>query len=107
MTAGLDKGPQVSTFAAMSDKPIFYHKPGCPWCEDALEFFSSQGVELEIKDVLADMHQMRQLVALTGQSKCPSFRYHDFVVADFSVDEFKAKAARRPDVCKALGLKLN
>jgi hypothetical protein len=43
---------------------------------------------------------------LTGQSKCPSFRYKDFVVADFSVDEFKAKAAKRPDICGELGLKI-
>lgn len=90
----------------MSQRPILYHKHGCPWCEAALTFFAEQGVELDVRDVLADMHEMRQLVALTGQSKCPSFRYKDFVVADFSVDEFKAKAARRPDVCQELGLKI-
>ncbi|MFM7398613.1 MAG: glutaredoxin family protein [Verrucomicrobiota bacterium] len=90
----------------MNPKPILYHKHGCPWCDEAMAFFAAQGVELDVRDVLADMHEMRQLVALTGQSKCPSFRYKDFVVADFSVDEFKAKAVRRPDVCKELGLNL-
>ncbi len=87
-------------------KPVFYHKPGCPWCEDALKYFAEQGVELDVRDVLSSMHEMRQLVALTGQSKCPSFRYKDLVVADFSVDEFKAKASRRPDLCAELGLRL-
>ena len=76
--------------------PILYVKPGCPWCTQALEFFASQG----------DMHQMRQLVALTSQSKCPSLRYGDFIVADFSVDEFKAKARKHPQVCKELGLQV-
>lgn len=90
----------------MNPNPILYHKPGCPWCEEAIAFFAAQGVKLDVRDVLADMHEMRQLVALTGQSKCPSFRYKDFVVADFSVDEFKAKAARRPDVCSELGISL-
>ena len=57
-------------------------------------------------DVIADMHQMRQLVAITGQSKCPSFRYGDFIVADFGVDEFINKARKHPAVCAELGLKV-
>lgn len=86
--------------------PIFYTKPGCPWCTEALAFFAGQGVKLDVRDVVANMHEMRQLVALTGQSKCPSFRYGDFIVADFSVDEFKAKARKHPAVCKELGLQV-
>jgi len=87
--------------------PIFYTKPGCPWCVEALEFFAKQGVKLDVRDVSADMHQMRQLVALTGQSKCPSFRYGDFIVADFGVDEFINKARKHPAVCAELGLKVS
>jgi len=86
--------------------PIFYTKPGCPWCAEALAFFESQGVKLDVRDVLANMHEMRQLVALTGQSKCPSLRYGDFIVADFSVEEFKAKARKHPAVCRELGLQV-
>jgi glutaredoxin len=86
--------------------PIFYTKPGCPWCTEALAFFESQGVKLDVRDVLANMHEMRQLVALTGQSKCPSLRYGDFIVADFSVEEFKAKARKHPAVCRELGLQV-
>jgi hypothetical protein len=33
-------------------------------------------------------------------------RYGDFIVADFSVDEFKAKARKHPQVCKELGLQV-
>ncbi len=86
--------------------PIFYTKPGCPWCTQALAFFAEQGVQLDVRDVSADMHQMRQLIALTGQSKCPSLRYGDFIVADFSVEEFVNKARKHPAVCKELGLKI-
>ncbi len=86
--------------------PILYIKPGCPWCVQALEFFATQGVKLDVKDVIADMHQMRQMVAITGQSKCPSFRYGDFIVADFGVDEFINKARKHPAVCADLGLKV-
>jgi hypothetical protein len=44
---------------------------------------------------------------LTGQSKCPSFRYGDFIVADFGVDEFINKARKHPAVCAELGLKVS
>jgi glutaredoxin 3 len=86
--------------------PILYVKPGCPWCVKALDWFTQQGVKVDVRDVIANMHEMRQMVALTGQSKCPSFKHGDFVVADFGVDEFIAKAKKHPDVCQELGLKL-
>jgi len=86
--------------------PIFYTKPGCPWCVEALEFFAQQGVKLDVRDVVADIHQLRQLVSLTGQSKCPSLRSGDFIFADFSVEEFKHKARKHAAVCAELGLKL-
>ena len=99
--------PKVVSVGGMPQPlPILYVKPGCPWCVQALEFFAEHGVKLDVRDVVADMHQMRQLVALTSQSKCPSFRYGDFIVADFSVEEFKNKARKFPAVCKDLGLKI-
>ena len=86
--------------------PILYIKPECPWCVKALAYFAEQGVALDVRDVIKSMHDMRQMVALTGQAKCPSFRYGDFIVADFAVEEFVAKAKKFPSVCKDLGLKL-
>ena len=88
--------------------PIFYTKPGCPWCVEALEFFAKQGGETR--------HPRRHRPTcircvswspLTGQSKCPSFRYGDFIVADFGVDEFINKARKHPAVCAELGLKVS
>ncbi len=103
----LAKSPWSRLFLVMPQPlPILYVKPSCPWCVEALAYFEAQGVKLDIRDVTADMHQMRQLVALTGQSKCPSFRYGDFIVADFGVDEFINKARKHPAVCAELGLKV-
>lgn len=85
--------------------PILYVKPGCPWCTQALEWFAQQGVQLDVRDVVANMHDMRSLVSITGQSKCPSLRYGHFIVADFSVEEFINKAKKHPGVCKELGFK--
>ncbi len=86
--------------------PILYIKPGCPWCNQALDYFKSKGVALDVRDVIASMHEMRQLVACSGQSKCPTFRHGDEVKADFGVDEFVAWAAKRPDLCKGIGLRV-
>lgn len=90
----------------MSDKnlPILYVKSGCPWCREALSFFNSQGVELEVRDVNANAKDMDTMVALSGQTKAPTFEYKDFIVADFDVDEFLAELNKFPEVRQKLGI---
>jgi glutaredoxin 3 len=90
--------------STVSPKPILYIKPGCPWCSAALAYFSEHGIELDVRNVNASEADMRRMVEISGQSKTPTFEYGDFVVADFSVDEFLAKLARAPEVQRELGL---
>jgi len=85
-------------------KPILYMKIGCPWCREALSFFNSQGVDLDLRDVDADAKDMEAMVSISGQSKVPTFEYDDFVVADFSVDEFLAELNEFPEVRHNLGI---
>jgi glutaredoxin 3 len=85
-------------------KPILYIKSGCPWCEEALIFFETHGIDLEIKDVLVDRDAMRRMVDVSGQTKAPTFEFEDFVVADFSVDEFRSELEQVPEIQLALGL---
>lgn len=84
--------------------PILYIKSGCPWCREALSFFNNQGVELDIRDVLENAKDMDAMVAVSGQTKTPTFEYEDFVVADFSVDEFLAELSEFPEVRQKLGI---
>jgi glutaredoxin len=84
--------------------PILYIKSGCPWCREALSFFNSQGVDLDIRDVYENAKDMDAMVALSGQTKAPTFEYEDFVVADFSVDEFLAELNEFPEVRQQLGI---
>ncbi|MGA0904158.1 MAG: glutaredoxin family protein, partial [Opitutales bacterium] len=70
-------------------KPILYIKQGCPWCSDALEYFAGIGLELELIDVRTDPSKMSELEAASGQSKTPTLKNGDFVVADFDINEFK------------------
>ncbi|MDP4610837.1 MAG: glutaredoxin family protein [Opitutales bacterium] len=84
--------------------PILYIKSGCPWCREALSFFNSQGVDIDIRDVLESPKDMDAMVALSGQTKTPTFEYEDFVVADFAIDEFLAELDEFPEVRQQLGI---
>ena len=85
-------------------KPILYVKKGCPWCVDALSYFESNGLDLEIVDLRADPGRMDELVAVSGQTKTPTLKHGDFVVADFDLDEFAIALERSPEAKAELGL---
>ena len=85
-------------------KPILYVKTGCPWCTEAISYFNSQGIELEIRNVSQNSDFMNAMVALSGQTKAPTFEFGEFSVADFSVDEFLAELNAFPEIRKKIGL---
>lgn len=85
-------------------KPILYVKAGCPWCRKALAFFNSQGLDLDIRDVLQQPDDMEAMIALTEQTKTPTFVYEDFIVADFAVDEFQSELDEFPEIRSELGI---
>lgn len=85
-------------------RPILYIKSGCPWCREALSFFNSQGVDLDVRDVNENRKDMDAMVAVSGQTKTPTFEYEDFVVADFDVNEFLAELDEFPEIRKKLGI---
>jgi glutaredoxin len=84
--------------------PVLYIKSGCPWCREALSFFNSQGVELDVRDVNANPKDMDAMVALSGQTKTPTFEFEDFMVADFDVNEFLAELDEFPEIRQKLGI---
>ncbi len=84
--------------------PILYIKPGCPWCREATTFFSQHGVELDIRDVSSNKQNMQRMIEISGQSLTPTFEFNEFVVADFSVQEFIDELEQVPEMKKQLGL---
>ena len=88
----------------MSNIPILYIKPGCPWCSEALAFFGQHGVEVDVKDVQSNKGAMQRMVEISAQALTPTFEFNDFVVADFSTDEFISELEQRPDIKTELGL---
>ena len=85
------------------NEPILYVKQGCPWCVDALAYFARKEIELEVVDVRTDPSRMNELLEISGQSKTPTLKHGDFVVADFDLDEFEAALAANPQAAKGLG----
>lgn len=83
-------------------KAVLYIKAGCPWCDAALEFFKTSGVEPDVRDVLRDAAAFARMRALTGQTKCPTLEWGEFVVADFSVAELKHALDNAPEVRRQL-----
>ena len=85
-------------------KPKLYVKAGCPWCIDALAYFKSKSMNLEIIDVRTDPTKMPELIEISGQSKTPTLQNGEFVVADFDIEEFEEAMSKNPEEAKKLGL---
>ena len=75
----------------MSDPklPVLYVKAGCPWCVDATAFLDKKGVDYREVDVLRNPQAMDEMVRLSGQTKAPTLKWADAVLADFGVDELE------------------
>lgn len=67
--------------------PVLYIKPGCPWCEDVVDYLARKRIEVEKVVVSGNPEAMREMVDLSGQTKAPTMDWHGEVLADFGVDE--------------------
>jgi len=85
------------------NKPILFIKRGCPWCREAMSFFSQHGVELDVRDVNLSRANLQRMIEVSGQSLTPTLEYGDFIVADFSVDEFLDEIEQVPEIKRELG----
>lgn len=89
---------------SMKKEPILYIKDGCPWCAEAMAFFDKHGIPLDIREVHENPDYMKELIAVSEQSSTPTFVYDDFIVADFSVNEFLDELEQMPEVRIQLGI---
>jgi glutaredoxin len=71
----------------MPELPVLYIKPGCPWCDDVVEWLDRRKIEVETLVVSGNREAMAEMVALSGQSKAPTLDWHGEVLADFGVEE--------------------
>lgn len=67
--------------------PILYIKPGCPWCDEVVDYLNRKKIEVETIVVSENPAAMQEMVDLSGQTKAPTMDWNGEVLADFGVDE--------------------
>jgi glutaredoxin len=73
-------------------KPVsirLFVKPGCPWCEEAVEWLDRRGIGYELLDVIRNAEARAEMRELTGQTKAPSMDVDGHILADFGADELE------------------
>jgi monothiol glutaredoxin len=64
-------------------------KPGCPWCDEAIEWLDSRGIRYTKLNVNGDAAAREEMRELTGQTKAPSIDVDGHILADFGADELE------------------
>ena len=65
-------------------------KPGCPWCEEAIDWLDSNGIKYEQLDVTSNEEARDEMHELTGQTRTPSIDVDGHILVDFDADELEA-----------------
>ena len=68
-------------------RPFLYVKPGCPWCDEAEDHLKGLGIAYGKADVSSDPAAFAEMKRLSGQTKAPTMRWDDEILADFGMDE--------------------
>jgi monothiol glutaredoxin len=65
-------------------------KPGCPWCDEAMDWLDRRGVSYQKLDVIRDAAARAEMLQLTKQTKAPSIDVDGEILADFGAKELAA-----------------
>ena len=79
--------PDNNSPSRMSALPILYIKPGCPWCDEVVEYLEKKKIAVKTVIVSWDREKMQEMIDLSGQSKAPTMDWDGEVLADLGVDE--------------------
>jgi glutaredoxin 3 len=74
-------------------KPVsirLFVKPGCPWCDEAIEWLDRRRISYELLDVIRNAEARLEMRELTGQTKAPSIDVDAHILADFGADELES-----------------
>jgi glutaredoxin 3 len=71
-------------------RPFLYVKAGCPWCTEAEDYLKEHGIAYGKVDVLTDPAALAELKRLSGQTKAPTMRWGEEILADFGAKELDA-----------------
>ena len=69
-------------------------KPGCPWCDEAIEWLDARQMQYETLDVIRNAAARAEMLELTGQTRAPSVEWDGHVLADFGADELEVAVSQ-------------
>ena len=72
------------------DSVRLFIKPGCPWCDEAIDWLEARRISFDTLDVTGDRAARAEMLELTGQTKAPSIDVDGEILADFGADELEA-----------------
>jgi glutaredoxin len=70
-------------------RPFLYLKSGCPWCTEAEDYLKDHGIAYGKADVNTDPVAFDEMKRLSGQTKAPTLRWDDDILADFGTEELE------------------
>jgi glutaredoxin 3 len=74
----------------MKPLPIrLFIKPGCGWCDEAIDWLKARGLPFEELNVIANAAARREMLELSGQTLAPVIEVDGAVLADFDVDQLE------------------
>lgn len=50
---------------------VLYYKPTCPFCRKVLDFMNEDGIELPMRDIVADEDARQTLIDVGGKQQVP------------------------------------
>ena len=68
-------------------KIVLYRKSGCPWSAAVMGFLDELNIPYEIKNVTTNPSYVKEVEAVSGQSKSPTLDIDGEILPDASVEE--------------------
>lgn len=65
-------------------------KTYCGWCDEAMDWLNTRGVQYEVLDVTTDARARREMFDLSGQTLAPTIDVDGEILADFGTDELES-----------------
>jgi glutaredoxin len=66
---------------------ILYRKSGCPWSAAVMGFLNELNIPYEIKNVTTNPAYLKEVEALSGQSKSPTLNIDGLILVDGNVED--------------------
>jgi glutaredoxin len=68
-------------------KIVLYRKSGCPWSAAVMGFLDELNIPYEIKNVTTNPAYVKEVEAVSGQSKSPTLDIDGAILPDASVED--------------------